>query len=151
MNNDYKIILPKNFTNEHKKYLEKFKSHVSAASEFGFMLGAKDINSKHIIATNAYANIVGLKHGNDVEARFDKDMPCEGTAQYAENYVEEDLSLINSLDVNKNISILNIHNYNDGLKARIFKKRLLFHKDSQSILGTIYSGHDVELDRKSVV
>jgi hypothetical protein len=40
---------------------------------------------------------------------------------------------------------LNVHHYTDGLKARVFKKRVLFHEETNSILGTMYSGHDVEL------
>jgi hypothetical protein len=144
--NKYKLVLPKNFTKEQVSYVEEFKKLVTIMSDNTDMIfGAKDINSKHIISTNSYAKIVGLKNGHEVENRFDRDMPCDGTSQYADSYVREDLLLINSLEINKVISTLNVHHYSDGVKARIFKKYILSHKPSESILGTIYSGYDIEL------
>lgn len=109
------------------------------------ILGIKDINSRHVISTNAYAKIVALKNGVEVEGKLDFDMPCQGTAEYAPQYVKEDQELLNALNVHKQISVLNVHHYSDGLKARIFKKRILHHEPTKSILGTIYSGYDVEL------
>jgi hypothetical protein len=143
---NYSIVLPENFSAEHKDYIEKFKNSIEMISaKTDIILGVKDVNSRHIISTNQYASIVGLKSGNDVANRLDQEMPCDGTRQYADCYVQEDVSLMNTLDINKSISVLNVHNYNDGLKARIFKKHILSHEASRSILGTIYSGHDVEL------
>ncbi|MDQ5922074.1 MAG: hypothetical protein QG673_2133 [Pseudomonadota bacterium] len=144
-NDSCKIVTPEQFTPEHLVYLNDFKKSLETISaQSNIIFGAKDVNSKHITATNAYAKIVGLNNGNDVSARLDKEMPCEGTAQYADCYVREDLSLINSLDPEKNLSVLNVHHYSDGLKARLFKKHLLYHKQSNSILGTIYSGFDLK-------
>ena len=72
-------------------------------------------------------------------------LPCTGTASYADCYVQEDLALINSLGTKKS-TVLNIHKYSDGLKARIFKKYTLNHVPSQSILGIVYVGHNLELE-----
>lgn len=144
--NNYKIVAPQNYHLEDINFIEKFKETINIlSSQTNLIFGIKDIYSKHIISTNAYANIVGLKEGKDVSGMFDKEMPCEGTSQYADSYVEEDLSLINTLDVNKHISILNVHHYNDGIKARVFKKDILHCEKSQSILGTIYTGYDIKL------
>lgn len=142
----YSIVTPENLTQAHIAYIESFKNSIELISkQTDIILGAKDVNSKHIISTNQYAKIVGLKTGLDVSGRYDKEMPCDGTAQYADIYVKEDLQLINTLNPNSGISILNVHNYSDGMKARIFKKHLLKHHESKSILGTVYSGHDVAL------
>jgi hypothetical protein len=107
------------------------------------IFGAKDIDSKHLISTNSFAEIVGLKNGYDVIDRFDSDMPCEGTAQFANNYIEEDKSLINNGDINKTINTLNVHNYADGLKIRIFQKSLLKDIDKNSVIGIIYCAHEI--------
>ena len=146
MNVLYKIVTPENFTTDHLDFINEFKKSIHTIStQSDIMIGAKDVNSRHIISTDAYAQKVGLKSGNDVSSRFDKEMPCDGTAQYADCYVKEDLSLINTLNPDKSLSTLNIHHYSDGLKSRLFKKHLLYHHTSRSILGTVYSGFDIEL------
>lgn len=142
----YKLIDKKHYSNEHITYIDEFRRMINYLSaNTDIIMGAKDINSCHIISTNEYAKIVGLKKGNEVIDRMDKEMPCEGTAQYAETFIAEDKSLIDTLDVRKGISVLNIHNYSDGTKARIFKKYMFKHEPSQSILGTIYTGYDINL------
>ncbi len=144
--NSYKIITPELFTQEHLNYIDDFKKSINMISlQSDLILGAKDTNSRHIISTNSYATIVGLTNGNDVANMLDKEMPCENTAQYADCYVQEDKSLLDSLDPTRGISVLNIHNYSDGLKARVFKKHILHHKPTNSILGTLYTGYDVNL------
>ncbi len=142
----YKLLEPADFLPEHLAFIEKAKSSIQFLSEqSNDMLGIKDINSQHIISTDAYAKIVALKKGNEVEGRMDLDMPCQGTAEYAHQYVAEDKGLLSHLDIDKQISVLNIHHYGDGLKARVFKKKVLHYEPTKSILGTVYSGHDVEL------
>lgn len=142
----YKLVLPTAFTKDQTDYIEKFKSMIRVLSETtDALMGAKDIESRHIISTTSHAKIVGLDKCGDVNGRLDAEMPCEGTAQYAEQFVQVDKSLLASQDVKKGVVILNIHNYGDGTKARIFKKHLLKHDESKSILGTIYSGQDIEL------
>ena len=142
----YTLVKPEDFTKEHLEFLENFKNMIRMLSNTTDMLmGTKDINSRHIISTSAHAKIVGLGKCGDVTDRLDSEMPCDGTSQYADQFVQVDKSLLNSRDVKKGIVILNIHNYGDGTKARIFKKFMLKHDDSKSILGTIYSGHDIDL------
>lgn len=144
--NMYKMVAPEKFTTEHIEFIEEFKKSIITISNYtDVILGAKDIYSRHIISTIAYANIVGFKNGYDVTGFLDKDMPCDGTSQYADSYVQEDNDLMNSLDINKSVSILNVHNYSNGIKAKVFKKKILYHEASSSILGTIYSGSDIEL------
>jgi len=142
----YRLVLPTEFTKSHLDYIEKFKSMIQMLSETtDTLMGAKDIESRHIISTSSHARIVGLDKCGDVNGRLDAEMPCEGTAQYAEQFVQVDKSLLASQDVKKGVVVLNIHNYGDGTKARIFKKYLLKHDESKSILGTIYSGYDIDL------
>lgn len=142
----YILVKPEDFTKEHLEFIENFKKMIRMLSNTtDTLMGAKDVNSRHIISTAAHAKIVGLRKCGDVMDRLDSEMPCEGTSQYAEQFVKVDKSLLDSHDVKKGTVILNVHNYGDGTRARIFKKFLLKHDDSKSILGTIYSGHDVEL------
>ncbi|RTL13155.1 MAG: hypothetical protein EKK54_01295 [Neisseriaceae bacterium] len=142
----YKLIKPEDFTKEHVEHIENFKKMIKMLSDStDTLMGAKDINSRHIISTTSHSKIVGLNRCGDVTGRLDSEMPCDGTAQYAEQFVQVDKSLLTSQDVKRGVVILNIHNYGDGTKARIFKKFLLKHDDSQSILGTIYSGQDIDL------
>jgi len=102
--NSYKIITPELFTQEHLNYIDDFKKSINMISlQSDLILGAKDTNSRHIISTNAYAIIVGLTNGNDVANMLDKEMPCENTAKYADCYVQEDKSLMDSLDPTRGI------------------------------------------------
>jgi hypothetical protein len=142
----YKLVPPERFTLEQQHFVDAFKSSIRMlSSHTDLIMGAKDIHSRHIIATDAYAKIVQLRHGNQVVDRLDKEMPCEGTAQFADVFVEEDQNLMRCPDGDKKIAVLNVHEYADGLKARIFQKHLLKHQRSKSILGTIYVGQDVEV------
>lgn len=142
----YTLIKPENLTKEHIEYIENFKNMIQMLSNTtDTLMGAKDINSRHITSTTAHAKIVGLSKCGDVTDRFDHEMPCDGTSQYAEQFVQVDKSLLATQDVNKGMVILNIHNYGDGTKARIFKKFLLKHDGSKAILGTIYTGQDIDL------
>lgn len=142
----FKIVAPENYSTCHQNYINEFIKLISFMSNnTDMIMGAKDVNSRHIISTNEYAKIVGLKKGYDVADRFDKEMPCDGTAQYAKQFVLEDQSIISKKNPSCAISTLNIHNYSDGTKARIFKKYILKHDESKSILGTIYSGTEIQL------
>lgn len=142
----YKLVKPNDFTKEHLEYIDDFKKMIRMLSDTtDTLMGAKDINSRHIISTSSHAKIVGLNKCGDVTDRLDDEMPCDGTAQYAEQFVQVDKSLLATRDIKKGIVILNIHNYGDGTRARIFKKFLLKHDNSKSILGTIYSGQNIDL------
>ena len=81
----YSIVSPENFTVEQRTFVDEFKNAVRFIfSQTDKIMGAKDVSSRHIISTDAYAHIVSLANGMDVIDRFDKEMPCEGTAQFAE-------------------------------------------------------------------
>lgn len=43
------------------------------------------------------------------------------------------------------ISVLNVHYYHDGLQARLFDKRVLWHHGSNAVLGLRYQAQDVDL------
>lgn len=145
---EYKLVAPENYTAAQKMFVDDFKeSIVSISKKDNIIMGAKDIYSQHLISTDAYAKIVGLNQGLEVMGRFDRDMPCEGTAQFAETYVQEDRALMMSKDFYKTSSILNVHEYSDGLAARVFCKQLMRHDYSHSILGTIYYSHEVNLPK----
>lgn len=89
----YAMLAPDCFTDEHKSFLAGFRQSMEMlSSSSNMMLGAKDIRSRHLAATDAYARIVALERGGDVAGRLDSEMPCEGTAQFADSYVSEDLS-----------------------------------------------------------
>jgi len=142
----YGLVAPEHFTPAHKRFIEEFKQAVCVVSTHtDLIMGAKDVYSRHLISTDAFARIVHLPRGGDVIDRFDRDMPCEGTAQFADCYVEEDRRLLHNSDIDKHVSVLNVHEYADGVKARIFRKHLLKHHASSSILGTIYLGHAIEI------
>ena len=143
----YSLVAPENFTAEQKLFIEDFKKSVTLiSSQTDMIFGAKDINSRHFISTDAYAKIVALPKGIDVVDRLDREMPCEGTAQFADCYVQEDIELLNFGDINKKTSVLNIHEYSDGIRARIFHKNIMKLRPSHSIPGTIYSAHEIKIE-----
>lgn len=146
LNKKYKLLHPKDFTQEHTSFIAKFIDSTSLLSDqSGIIFGAKDIESRHIISTDSYAKLVGLDYGKNVSGRFDKEMPCCGTVEYADIYVKEDQNLLYTLNPENNIQILNVHNYSNGLGAVIFNKNILYHQNTNSILGTVYSGFRIEL------
>jgi len=143
---DYRLVAPEYFTAEQKILVENFKDAICLmSSQTDMIMGAKDVHSRHFISTDAYANIVALPKGTDVIDRLDRDMPCEGTAQFADCYVQEDIELLRSGDIDRKTSILNVHEYSDGIRARIFHKNIMKHHPSRSILGTIYSAHEIKI------
>jgi hypothetical protein len=79
----FSLVAPEQFTARQQQYLEKFRRSIDlVSSQAGAIVGAKDVDSRHLIATDSYARIVGLSKGGDVTGRFDREMPCEGTAQF---------------------------------------------------------------------
>jgi hypothetical protein len=142
----YTLVSPENFTVEQNKFVESFKESVNLiSSQTDLVFGAKDINSRHLISTDTYANLVALPRGVDVVGRLDRDMPCEGTAQFADHYVQEDMELLSQGDLDRKKSILNVHEYGGGTDALVFDKYVMKHHPSQSILGIIYAAHKIEI------
>ncbi|GGY10557.1 hypothetical protein [Paludibacterium paludis] len=143
----YSIVLPEDFTEEQRCFVEKFKETIQLLSDQtnDTLFGVKDVTSRHILSTDHFAKIVSLQYGRDVEGRMDYDMPCEGTAQFADCFIREDRQLIHGGNINKSMTMLNVHHYGDGLHARVFSKHLLKHFDSNSVLGTIYHGYEIQI------
>lgn len=142
----YRLVSPEMFTREQKQFVDKFKELIcSISSQTDLIFGAKDIHSKHFMSTDSYAKLVKLNSGHEVTDRFDRDMPCDGTAEFAHCYVQEDQALLRQPDIDKKISVLNIHEYGIGIRALVFDKQIMKHQPSRSILGTIYRAREIEI------
>lgn len=133
------------FTPEQSALFDSFRESVRLISEQSsdVILGVKDIHSRHFIGTDAAARILALKQGIELSGRLDCEMPCEGTALYADNFVAEDRAMLAGNDIDKTIKILRIYHYSDGLNARVFTKHLLKHRPSHAALGVIYHARDI--------
>lgn len=141
-----KILRPHEFTEQDKKYLLHLKNSINQLTSFSnLIMGIKDIDSIHLHSSPEYARIVGLSNSNDIIGRSDFDMPCDGTAQFAQQYLIEDRSIIESANISTSLTTLNIHNYADGLKTRVFEKKAIYNPESNAILGIFYSGNSVEV------
>ena len=111
------------------------------------ILGAKGLDSRHVAATDAYAQLVGLRQGSEVCGRLDVDMPCEGTARFASAFVAEDRAVLARATAgtdNPTLKTVNIHHYGTGLAAWMFDKRPLFDRQRRTTLGTIYSARQID-------
>ena len=87
----YRLVEPEDFTEDQQSFIEDFSQTVEvASSNSNIIMSTKDIRSCHLVASDAYARIVGLSRGKDVGGRMDRDMPREGTAAFADCYVRED-------------------------------------------------------------
>jgi len=144
----FSLVAPEQFTARQQQYLEKFRQSIHlVSSQAGAIVGAKDIHSQHLIATDSYARLVGLPKGGDVTGRFDREMPCEHTARFADSYVREDSELLSHRDPGRMTAVINIHEYSDGLKGLVFNKFPLKHRPTRTILGTIYSAYEFDISR----
>lgn len=144
----YSLVEPEAFTDEHRSFIERFSRTVEVASAGSDVIaGVKDVRSRHLTASNAYGRIVGLRCGKDVAGMMDRDMPCDGTAAFADCYVREDQRLLNDGDIGALKSVLNIHRYDTGLSALVFDKFLMKHHPSKSVLGVAYCAFETSLER----
>jgi hypothetical protein len=142
---NYDLVSPENFTEEQENFLESVKKSVNIVfSNPGIILGIKDINSKHIISTDYFAILGGLSHGEEVEGRFDRDFPCK-TAEFAQDFVDEDSELLSHKDINRQKSILSVSEYATGMKSLLVTKYLLGHVPSKSILGIMFTANEIDL------
>ena len=142
----YRLVAPAQYTEDHQRFVERFRQSVmKISSRSRAIIGGKDIDSRHLIATDAYALLVALPRGVDATGRFDRDMPCEGTACFADCFVREDADLLSHRDGKRTKAVLNIHEYADGLDALVFGKFVMKHEPSRAILGTIYSASRIEM------
>ena len=75
----YPLVEPEYFTDVHRRYIEHFSHAVDLASSCSSdtIVGAKDVHSRHLTASDPYARITGLSFGKDVAGRMDGDMPWQ--------------------------------------------------------------------------
>lgn len=133
-------------TESQQAFLDVFKHAVAVISgQTELILGAKDLESRHVIATDSYSHLVGLRHGGDVAGRLDKEMPCEGTARFADAYVAEDRAVLARPPCSRPMRVLNVHRYDSGFAALVFSKSQLREPGTDKLLGTVYCAHEVNL------
>lgn len=144
----YSLVEPEQFSDEQQSLIERFARTIeTASSSNGLIACAKDVHSRHLAATDYYGRIVGLARGKDATGRLDRDMPCEGTAAFADCFVREDRDLLHGGNIGALKSVLNIHRYDTGFNALVFNKFLLKHHPSKSIVGVVNCAHETELGR----
>jgi hypothetical protein len=144
----YLLVEPEHFTDAHQRFIEQFSHTVElVSSSSDAIVDAKDVQSRHLTASDPYAHIVGLSFGKDVSGRMDGDMPCEDLARFAQCHVRQDRRLLLRPHVGAVQTVLNIHRYATGTKALVFDKYLLKHHPSQSVLGVVYSAYEIDVAR----
>lgn len=143
----YLITPTEQFTPEQRIFMDKAVDSIIHLSESTSVIaGIKDVHSRHLISTDAYANLVAFECGADVAGHLDREMPNEGTACFADKFVQEDLALLECSDPYKTISVLNVHYYGgDELEAKVFFKKAIRHDASKALLGVHYSARDVDM------
>lgn len=142
----FPLIAPQAFNPAQSAFVQRtIRAYAGLAKQPNLIAGIKDIASRHLMATDGYARIVALRHGADSVGRMDRDMPSEGTAAFAAQFVQEDQALLHSALPSQSLLVLNVHYYGDGLQARLFEKRILWHRPSQAALGLRYRGLDLDL------
>lgn len=128
------------FINEKCSSLENFTSNSN------IIIGIKDVNSIHVGCSPEYAKIIGVADHKDLKGKTDHEIPCTGVAEFANQYKSEDEMVVGQGGETVNIKTLNIHNYKDGFKARIFNKTPLINPYTQSVLGLMFTAHDAMLN-----
>ncbi len=132
----YQLVAPKDYTEQHKKLIDSYREAIAAVpAEAELFFDFKDVDSRFIAATDFAGRLWGLKKGQDAIGRLDRELPCEGVVQFADDFVREDLEVLNSNDLSKNIMILDLIHYCCGRKLLLTSKSLLKHDESQSKLG----------------
>lgn len=139
----YRLVEPTNFTDTHLSFIAQFARNVELVSSCsGAIVGAKDIHSRHLVASDPYSLLVGLSCGKDAAGLMDRDLPCVEIARFADCYVREDGRLLECSHVGAIQIVLNIHQYATGPKALVFDKFLLKHHPTQCVLGIAYSAYE---------
>jgi hypothetical protein len=142
----YKIVKPENYTEDHIKCISQFKNATSLLStQTNLMFYMKDTNLKFITGTDTSAKTLGLERGLDFTGLDIADLPCESVVRYAAQINDQEQKLMDSCDISKNLEVLNVFEFADGLKARVATRRPFYHLASKSILGVSSSAVNVEL------
>lgn len=137
------MVEPHEFLPEHLAFLEQYRRSVHLISSYNheLIMGLKDINSRYLVTNGAHATAIGIKNAIDMIGLSDGDMPCEDTSSFKDQYALEDKQALQNGDLT--YTYLKIHNYADGFKARLIKKSSLYHKETNSILGIVFSGYEI--------
>ncbi len=86
-----KLVKPQDYSTKQIQFIEEFESALAVLSKTSnILIGAKDIYSRHIIATDACARMIGFSSGRKVKGKLDAEMPLLATANYAAKYTQED-------------------------------------------------------------
>lgn len=140
------LVSSTDFSCEHRRVLlGMVRSFGQISTHTGMVCGVKDVESRHLAATDAFARLVGLTRGGEVARRLDGDMPCAGTAEFAEHYRREDLRLLHGSDLDGRVSVLNVHRYASGTAAFVFEKPLLKHRPTCEVPGTVYCAYPADV------
>lgn len=140
-------LAPHEFSPEHVEYLKQYQDFIRCLTIHNreLIMGVKDINSRYLITNDAHAVAVGMKCGKDMIGLTDGDMACKEIASYCHQYQTEDQQIIRNMDLNSTYTYLKVHHYADGFKARIIKKSVMYHKESNVVLGISFNGYEIKL------
>lgn len=144
----YYLVQPNEYNEEQKKFIEKIKETIVIIStQTDLILGAKDINSRHLVLTEACAKLLEMTRCTGAAqingcAKAGSTQTCMMTQED-----QEDRALLMQGDINKKISVLNFLQCRDGMRAMVFDKQLLKHMPSHSVLGIFFSVREIELQQ----
>lgn len=144
----YLLVEPEHFTDAHQRFIEQFSRTIELVSSCSdAIVDAKDVQSRHLTASDGYAHIVGLSFGKEVMGRMDTDMPCEDFARFEQSYLRQDRRLLLRTHMAAVQTVLSIHRYATGTRALVFDKCLLKHHPSKSVLGIVYNAYEIGAER----
>lgn len=144
--NNYKIVAPKDFTEEQTNYINQLKYATTLLSEqISTLMLIKDIDSRLIVGSDASAKVFGLTNGRDLSGMCISDIPCPSVAEHAQQFKLQDEKLMKQDDITTPLECLDVIGYSDGVKTSITTKQIVFHQPSLSILGTTSTAFRVKL------
>lgn len=138
------VLKPREFLSEHIDYINQYREAIKIISENnpGLIMGLKDVDSHYLISNPAYSNAVGIKSPEAMVGLSDNDLPYISDSPFAEQYKSEDKHIIKN--PHATYSYVKVHQYADGFKARIIHKSAMYHAKSDTILGVVFSGYEVD-------
>lgn len=138
------VLQPYEFLPEHIAYINQYRESIRFISEnnCGLIMGLKDVDSHYLITNAAHSRAVGIKSSEDMIGLSDDQLPYISDSPFAEQYKREDKYIIKHPHLT--YSYVKVHQYADGLKARIIHKSAMYHAKSDTILGIVFSGYEVD-------
>ena len=144
----YFLVPPSEFNEDQQKFIEKIKETIAViSSQTDLILGAKDVNSRHLAVTEAYSRWMVPDESREFAECRGCVATCNISTDRVADFNPEDRSLLLQGDINKKVSLLNIHRGRDGVHALVLDKQLLKHVPSQSVLGIFFSARVMELHK----